>query len=200
MNIGHKVTLASIGLLAILGAAMLGLHELRMSRVSDAVDATLTKHSGPPAAAATPSGRDLIFPVMGVAREHLVDTWGAARSGGRAHQGIDIMAPANTPVLAVADGRIVKFFDSERGGVTIYQFDEQERLVFYYAHLAIRAPSLREGDTVEQGQVIGYVGATGNATTPHLHFEIQRLTDERKWYRATAMNPYPYLISGDAPA
>jgi peptidoglycan LD-endopeptidase LytH len=128
----------------------------------------------------------------------LTDTWGAARSGGRTHQGIDIMAPEGTPVMAAADGRLVRFFDSERGGVTIYQFDARERYVFYYAHLSARA-NVREGQRVRQGDVIGFVGQTGNAPAPHLHFEIQRLTPERKWWRAEAINPYPYLVSGRAP-
>ena len=89
--------------------------------------------------------------------------------------------------------------DSERGGVTIYQFDAQERFVFYYAHLHARAEGLSEGDVVRQGDVIGYVGRSGNAPVAHLHFEIQRLTPERLWWRAEAMNPYPYLVSGEAP-
>jgi murein DD-endopeptidase MepM/ murein hydrolase activator NlpD len=142
----------------------------------------------------------LIVPVRGVPRDHLSDTWGQARSQGRHHEGIDILAPQGTPVLAAADGRIVRFFDSVRGGVTIYQFDRSERFVYYYAHLYARAPLLREGDVVRQGQLIGYVGATGNAPVPHLHFEIQRLTPERRWWRATSIDPYPYLLARQAPS
>jgi murein DD-endopeptidase MepM/ murein hydrolase activator NlpD len=144
-------------------------------------------------------GGELIVPVRGVRRASLVDTWGAARAQGRSHQGSDIMAPAGTPVMAACDGRIVRFFDSERGGTTIYQYDLAENYVFYYAHLSARAAGLAEGDQVRQGQVIGYVGSTGNATTPHLHFEIERLGPEKKWYRAEAVNPYPYLLNGEAP-
>jgi murein DD-endopeptidase MepM/ murein hydrolase activator NlpD len=142
---------------------------------------------------------DLIVPVRGVRVQSLVDTWGAARAQGRTHQGNDIMAPAGTPVLAARDGRIVRFFDSERGGITIYQFDLAENYVFYYAHLSSRASGVAEGAEVRQGQVIGYVGSTGNATTPHLHFEIQRLGPDKKWYHAEAVNPYPYLLNGEAP-
>lgn len=141
----------------------------------------------------------LIVPVSNVAASMLSDTWGASRSEGRTHEGIDIMAPAGTPVRAVADGRIAKFFDSERGGVTIYQFDTSERFVYYYAHLSRRASGLAEGDVVEQGDVIAYVGMSGNAPVPHLHFEIQRLTPERRWWEAESINPYPLLVAGRAP-
>lgn len=141
----------------------------------------------------------LIIPVAGVTSQGLVDTWGAARSEGRSHQGIDIMAPAGAQVRAAADGRIAKFFDSDRGGVTIYQFDTSERFVYYYAHLSRRADGLAEGDVVRQGDVIGYVGMTGNAPAPHLHFEIQRLTPERHWWQAESMNPYPLLVAGRSP-
>jgi murein DD-endopeptidase MepM/ murein hydrolase activator NlpD len=144
-------------------------------------------------------GARLIVPVRGVVRRDLADTWGDARSDGRSHEGIDIMAPSGTPVLAVADGRIVKFFDSVRGGVTIYQFDRTERFVYYYAHLNARTAGLAEGDQVRQGQVIGYVGTSGNAPVPHLHFEIQRLGAERRWWEADSMNPYPLLMTGAPP-
>lgn len=109
------------------------------------------------------------------------------------------MAPTGAPVRAAADGRIVKFFESERGGVTIYQFDTSERFVYYYAHLSSRAAGLAEGDVVHQGDVIAYVGMSGNAPAPHLHFEIQRLTGERRWWEADSMNPYPLLVAGRAP-
>lgn len=142
----------------------------------------------------------LIIPVEGVVRSDLYDTWGEARSEARTHEGIDILAPQGTRVLAVADGRLVKFFDSVRGGVTIYQFDRSERFVYYYAHLSARAAGLREGDMVRQGQLIGYVGMTGNAPVPHLHFEVQRLTPAKRWWEATAMNPYPLLLAGVPPS
>ncbi len=141
----------------------------------------------------------LIVPVAGITVSMLTDTWGASRAGGRTHEGIDISAPMGAPVRAAADGRIVKFFDSERGGVTIYQFDTSERFVYYYAHLSRRAAGLTEGDVVEQGDVIGYAGMSGNAPVPHLHFEIQRLTPERHWWEADSMNPYPFLVAGRAP-
>ncbi|GAM98524.1 peptidase of M23/M37 family [alpha proteobacterium U9-1i] len=142
----------------------------------------------------------LIIPVVGLAVSQLDDTWGEARSEGRSHEGIDLMAARGTEVIAAADGRIVKFFDSVRGGTTIYQFDASERFVYYYAHLDARARGLSEGAHVRQGDVIGYVGMTGNAPLPHLHFEIQRLTAARRWWEAESLNPYPLLVSGRAPA
>ncbi len=150
--------------------------------------------------AAVVTSAELIIPVSNVATGALTDTWGASRSEGRTHEGIDIMAPLGTPVRAAADGRIVKFFDSVRGGITIYQFDTSERFVYYYAHLSSRAPGLAEGDVVQQGDVIAYVGMSGNAPVPHLHFEIQRLTPERHWWEADSMNPYPFLRDGRAPS
>jgi peptidoglycan LD-endopeptidase LytH len=175
-------------------------------------EATLTKHEAmlshqpqipvlppPVSAAARVSQDELIIPVSGVQRRQLSDTWGQARSEGRTHEGIDILAAQGTPVLAAADGRIVKFFDSVRGGTTIYQFDRSERFVYYYAHLSARAAGLAEGDQVRQGQVIAYVGMTGNAPIPHLHFEIERLGPEHRWWRAEAMNPFPLLMTGRAP-
>lgn len=141
----------------------------------------------------------LIVPVEGLTRANLSDTWGQSRSEGRTHEGIDIMAPEGTRVLAAADGRIVKFFNSVRGGVTIYQFDESERFVYYYAHLRSRAPGLAEGDQVRQGEGIGYVGRTGNAPVAHLHFEIQRLGPRRQWWVADSLNPFPYLVAGCPP-
>lgn len=141
----------------------------------------------------------LVIPVEGVTRRELQDTWGHARAEGRGHEGIDILAPQGTRVRAAADGRIVKFFDSVRGGVTIYQFDQSERFVYYYAHLTRRVAGLAEGDRVRQGQVIGYVGMSGNAPVPHLHFEVQRLTSARNWWQADSINPYPLLISGQPP-
>ena len=154
----------------------------------------------PMMARASAAHRALIVPVDRVNVADLVDTWGASRSEGRTHEGIDIVAPQGTPVLAAADGRIVKFFESERGGITIYQFDTSERFVYYYAHLNARAAQLAEGDTVRQGQVIAYVGETGNAPIPHLHFEVQRLTPEKHWWEAESMNPYPLLLAGNAPS
>ena len=115
------------------------------------------------------------------------------------HDAIDIMAPAGTPVLAVADGTVEKLFDSKLGGTTLYQFNPQRTLAYYYAHLQAYAPGIAEKQVLKRGQVIGYVGATGNANPegPHLHFAIFELGPEQQWWKGTAINPYPQL-RGDA--
>lgn len=138
----------------------------------------------------------LLLPVQGIAREQLHDTFTDARSQGRSHDAIDIMAPAGTPVLAVADGRVEKLFTSVRGGLTIYQFEPSGRLAYYYAHLQRYADGLAQGQALRRGQVIGYVGSTGNASpeAPHLHFAIFVLGPERHWWEGQAINPYPVLM------
>lgn len=137
----------------------------------------------------------LIIPVEGIGAAQLSDTFTDARGEGRLHDAIDIMAATGTPVRAVADGRIVKLFNSEAGGLTIYQFDATDSLAYYYAHLDRYAEGVAEGQVVKQGDLIGYVGFTGNANPagPHLHFAIMVLGPEKKWWQGTAINPYPYL-------
>lgn len=137
----------------------------------------------------------LLIPVQGVTRDQLQDTFTDARSQGRRHDAIDILAPAGTPVLAVADGSVEKLFDSERGGLTVYQFEPGGRYAYYYAHLQRYADGLAEKQAIRRGQVIGYVGSTGNADpgAPHLHFEIHRLGPERQWWKGESLNPYPLL-------
>ncbi|HJR59360.1 MAG TPA: M23 family metallopeptidase [Vicinamibacterales bacterium] len=138
--------------------------------------------------------RDLALPVEGLTKDRLVRSFGDAR-GARKHEAIDILAPMGTPVKAVEDGRIARLFNSKAGGITIYQFDPSERYCYYYAHLQRYADGLRENDRVRKGQVIGYVGVTGNAPkdTPHLHFAIFRLTGEKRWWEGTPVDPYDIL-------
>lgn len=145
--------------------------------------------------------RDLLVPVQGTSREALSDTFDDARSAGRIHDAIDIMAPRNTPVVAVEDGRIAKLFTSDLGGLTVYQFDPTETYTYYYAHLDHYAPGLKEGDRVSRGQVIGYVGSSGNASPegPHLHFAITRMGPDKKWWQGQAVNPYPILSGRGRP-
>jgi murein DD-endopeptidase MepM/ murein hydrolase activator NlpD len=137
----------------------------------------------------------LIVPVVGVSSGDLRDQFNDPRSGGRSHQAVDILAKRNTPVVAAGDGRIARLFDSKAGGLTIYQFDRSERFALYYAHLESYAPGLDEGDHVRKGQVIGYVGTSGNAPkdVPHLHFAVFRLGPDKRWWQGEAINPYPLL-------
>lgn len=137
----------------------------------------------------------LIIPVAGIRASQLTDTYSDRRGGTRPHEAMDIMAPRGTPVLAAADGKIVKLFDSKPGGLTLYQFDPSESFAYYYAHLDRYAPGIAAGLQVKQGEVIGYVGSTGNAgpDAPHLHFAIFRLGPEKHWWQGTPINPYPFL-------
>ena len=139
--------------------------------------------------------RRLELPVQGATRDKLHDSFDEKRGGSRRHEAIDILAPLNTPVLAVENGTIAKLFRSDAGGITIYQFDPSSTYVYYYAHLDHYAPGLAEGKRVVRGQVIGYVGVTGNAPkdTPHLHFAIFKLTAEKKWWQGTPIDPYDVL-------
>jgi murein DD-endopeptidase MepM/ murein hydrolase activator NlpD len=138
---------------------------------------------------------NLIIPVAGVRPDQLLDTFDDARSEGRVHDAIDIPAPAGTPVLAASDGQILKLFQSERGGTTIYQLSSDKKLVFYYAHLQQYAANITQGMTVRQGDVIAYVGDTGNAGPGnyHLHFSIAIVSDPKRYWEGTNINPYPLL-------
>lgn len=136
--------------------------------------------------------RNLTIPVAGVANGQLTDNYTQPRAGGASHEALDIMAPRGTPVLAVEDGRVAKLFLSKRGGLTLYQFDPANQYVYYYAHLDRYADRIAEGDSVSKGQIIGYVGSSGNALpdAPHLHFAASRLGPEREWWRGTPLNPF----------
>lgn len=139
--------------------------------------------------------RELSIPVEGVSAAALHDSFADSRDGTRAHEAIDIMAPRGTPVHATEDGVIQKLFTSKAGGLTIYQFDPTATFAYYYAHLDAYAPGVHEGQAVSRGDVIGYVGSTGNASpdAPHLHFAIFRLTPEHQWWKGDPIDPYPVL-------
>lgn len=169
-------------------------------------ESTAPARPAPVVAAATPSpaadaraapAAGLLIPVRGVSAQQLRDTFTDARGSGRVHDAIDIMAAAGTPVLAVADGSVEKLFASQRGGITLYQFNPQRTHAYYYAHLQGYAPGIAEHQVLRRGQVIGYVGATGNASAdaPHLHFAVFELGPERRWWEGTAINPYPLLVA-----
>lgn len=143
----------------------------------------------------------LIIPVLGVKPDQLIDTFSQSRSEGRSHDAIDIPAPAGTPVIAAASGEIARFWDSERGGITIYQFTADRKLMLYYAHLQRRADGLQVGAHVTQGATIGYVGDTGNSGTGnyHLHFSVAIVTDPKRFWEGANVNPYPLLKTGSYP-
>src|SRR4051794_7688539 len=142
-------------------------------------------------------GASLSIPVMGIRPEQLRDTYEDPRTG-HVHHAIDIMAPGGTPVLAATDGTILKLRTGGNGGITIYQLGPDGRTLYYYAHLQRYAAGMREGLPIERGQVIAYVGDTGNAGAGnyHLHFSVGRLTDPRRWWESENTNPYP-LLAGD---
>lgn len=145
-----------------------------------------------------PESSQLLIPVAGVRPEQLRDTFQASRSEGRSHDAIDIPAPRGTPVLAVADGRIVKLFESVPGGTTIYQLGTDNRTIYYYAHLDRYVDGLKDGHFARRGEVIAYVGDTGNAGAGnyHLHFSVSIVNDPRRYWDGTNINPYPLLVKG----
>lgn len=135
----------------------------------------------------------LAFPLPGF--EHaLRDNFDEMR-GKRRHQALDIMAPRGTPVRAVDDGRIAKLYRGPMAGIAIYQFDPATTRVYFYAHLDRYASGLKEGQPVARGDVIGYVGSTGNAPehAPHLHFSVHELGADKRWWKGKAVNPYGML-------
>jgi murein DD-endopeptidase MepM/ murein hydrolase activator NlpD len=148
-----------------------------------------------PAGAADSSGAALQIPVAGIRPEQLQDTYTQSRSEGRTHNAIDIMAARNTPVVAAVDGTVVKLFQSERGGITLYQLGTDNRTVYYYAHLERYADGLAENRFMRRGELLGYVGDSGNAGRDncHLHFSIWLVNDPKRFWEGENINPYPLL-------
>ncbi len=176
----------------------------RNGRVEASGDvATARPRGGPPVAIAEglvvgPAG--LALPVVGIKPDQLVDTYDQARGAGRRHDAIDIMAPEGTPVIAAADGTVEKLFNSVRGGLTIYERSNDQRWIYYYAHLQAYAPGLAVGQRITQGQIIARVGHTGDASAagPHLHFAINQMAPGERWWNGTPINPYPLLAGKKA--
>lgn len=141
----------------------------------------------------------LALPVAGIDAGKLKDTFQDMRDG-HPHEALDIMAPRGTPVMAVDEGNVAKLFTSQRGGLTVYQFNDARDLCYYYAHLERYAKGLREGMLLRRGDVLGYVGSTGDASpgAPHLHFAVFRSGPERQWWKGTAIDPLP-LFEGRQP-
>lgn len=218
----RNVLLMSLGLCTILGSiALLNLQKPHGSAlVANRVDSA----SGPAAAGerarteSAPAGsgrgmapvgavtnadieylasRNLLIPLQGFTASKLHDTFNEARSEARQHNALDVKAPQGTAVLATTDGVVIKLFQSNRGGITLYQLDPSGRYAYYYAHLMRYEDGVAEGKQLRRGDVIAYVGDTGNAGAGnyHLHFAITKLTSQGKWSGGDPINPYPLLVN-----
>lgn len=142
------------------------------------------------------AARRLMVPVAGVAPSDLRDSYSAARSGGRTHRAVDIPARRGTPVIAAADGTILSTRQNALGGTTLYLLDSRRRFVYYYAHLERYHDRVSQGAVVRQGDVLGYVGTSGNAPDnfPHLHFQALRVDPERSdWWNGPPVDIRPHL-------
>jgi peptidoglycan LD-endopeptidase LytH len=184
------ITVAGMGAAALAGALWIFSSTSAVSDPSPVERATPTVRIG-----TVPEdllAKHLTMPVLGIKAEDLMPQFYDAR-GERGHEALDIIAMRGEPVVAVEDGKIAKLFLSKPGGITVYQFDPTETYAYYYAHLDRYADGLAEGAMVQRGQVIGYVGSTGNAVQPHLHFAIFRLGPEKRWWKGEALDPYPAL-------
>jgi peptidoglycan LD-endopeptidase LytH len=137
-------------------------------------------------------GEGLIIPVAGVSARELVDSFDDKRGNERHHNALDIMAARNTPVVAALSGQVIKLHNSTAGGLTIYQSDPSSRYVMMYGHLNGFRDGLREGQRVKRGEIIGFVGSTGNANAlaPHLHFQVTRNDNLKQWWKGTPLNPF----------
>jgi peptidoglycan LD-endopeptidase LytH len=149
-----------------------------------------------PSEASSSFPQGLLIPVSGVSSSGVSDNFNEIHNGHR-HEALDIMAARGTPVVAADEGNVVKLFNSKRGGLTVYQFDDTHMWCFYYAHLDRYAEGLKEGTLLRKGDILGYVGSSGNASpnAPHLHFTLFKLGPEKHWSQGTAINPYPLLTA-----
>ena len=139
---------------------------------------------------------EVAMPLDGVNPAALHTNFDERRGGGaRRHEALDIMAPRRTPVKSAAKGRVLKLFTSAAGGLMIYAADSSERFVLMYAHLDGYADGMRDGAPLARGQLIGYVGYTGNAiaSAPHLHFAVARSADVKRWSKGRPIDPLPIL-------
>lgn len=145
--------------------------------------------------------RHLIVPISGIAADKLPDTFNELRGGTRKHEALDILAPRGTPVHSADDGTAIKLFTSKAGGLTVYVAGPAQRFVYYYAHLDSYASGLAEGQILHKGDVLGYVGTSGNAdpNVPHLHFAIARIDNIREWWKGEPINPTTVLQAAAKP-
>lgn len=167
-----------------------------VSAISPKLDAGVHPAADPQLGVLWEQSHTLIMPVMGAAPGDLVDTFMQARGASRRHEAIDIRAPRGTPVRAVTDGRVVRLAQHDSGGITLYQLAPDGQTLFYYAHLDRYVADLHAGAAVRQGDVIGYVGDTGNPGPGnyHLHFEVMTMVDPQHAWTGRPRNPYPLLL------
>jgi murein DD-endopeptidase MepM/ murein hydrolase activator NlpD len=137
----------------------------------------------------------MIIPVAGVAAKDLVDSFDDQRGSDRHHNALDIMAARNTPVVAAVPGNVLKLHSSVAGGLTVYMSDSSSHFVMMYGHLDSYRPGITEGQRIKRGEIIGFVGSTGNANplAPHLHFQVTRNDNMKQWWKGTPVNPFPLL-------
>jgi murein DD-endopeptidase MepM/ murein hydrolase activator NlpD len=137
-------------------------------------------------------GHSLMIPVAGVTADKLKDSFDELRGGTRRHEALDIMSPRGTRVVSADAGRVLKLHNSVAGGLSIYIADPTQRFIMLYAHLDSYRPGLAEGMTVKKGELLGFVGSTGNASpsAPHLHFAIARSDNQKEWWKGTPLNPF----------
>lgn len=166
------------------------------SLTSQLVEASVHPAADPLLGELWTASRRLIMPVPGILPADLVDTFSQVRGPNRRHEAIDIRAPRGAAVVAVTDGEILRLTEHDSGGITLYLLAPDGQTVFYYAHLLKYADGVRPGLRVRQGEVIGYVGDTGNAGPGnyHLHFEVMTAPDPRRYDAARPRNPYPLLL------
>lgn len=139
--------------------------------------------------------RGLLVPVKGVTVSQIPDSYDAPRDGLRVHNAQDIMAKRGTPVLAADDGTVLHVGKNALGGNVIWAADPSGRFAFYYAHLDRYAKGLHDGQKLSRGEVIGYVGTTGNSPkdTPHLHFQVVRIVTGKRYSDGPPLNPLPFF-------
>lgn len=141
--------------------------------------------------------RGLLVPVRGIEPSQIPDSFDAPRDGARVHNAQDILAKRGTPVLAADDGKILHVGRNSLGGNVIWAADASGRFALYYAHLERYAKGLHDGETVSRGDVIGYVGTSGNAPkdTPHLHFQLVRIVNGKRYSEGPPVNPLPFFTT-----
>lgn len=190
----HRQTSAAATLLLALAVAACD----RTAEPGDESSLTVVSRTVESVVSEPPGDTGLLIPVRGVLPNRLRDMFVEGRSGKRLHQAIDIMAPRGTPVVAAAHGTLLKLHTSALGGLMVYAADASDRFILMYAHLDRYAEGLVPGAPIKRGQLLGYVGFTGNAspTAPHLHFAISRGQPSVKWWKGTPINPYPLLVRG----